>query len=100
MENNRRKFLKHLASIGGAASLSGVNALSHAASHKARVQDIRLSKNNGYVRLVFDLDSSVKHSVFTLHEPERGLVVMARVLNQRHPEEFAVHRADVGETKP
>ena len=76
MENNRRKFLKQLAGVGGIASLSGVSTLSQAAvskavASKARVKDIRLSDNAGYQRLVFDLDRSVKHSIITLSGPDR-----------------------------
>ena len=71
MEKNRRKFLKQLAGVSGAAGLSGASTLSYASASKAQVQDIRLSKNEGYVRLVFDLDKSVQHSIFALHEPER-----------------------------
>ncbi|MCW8830618.1 MAG: N-acetylmuramoyl-L-alanine amidase, partial [Gammaproteobacteria bacterium] len=71
MSKGRRKFLKQLVSVSGAAGLSGTSALSHAVAGKAQIQDIRLSKNEGYVRLVFDLDKSVQHSIFTLHKPER-----------------------------
>lgn len=71
MEKNRRKFLKQLAGVSGAAGLSGVSTLSYASASKTQVEGIRLSKNDGYVRLVFDLDKSAQHSVFTLHKPER-----------------------------
>jgi N-acetylmuramoyl-L-alanine amidase len=68
--NNRRKFLKSLAGLSGLA-VSTVPKLSSAAVAGTQVQDIRLSKNKGYVRLVFDLDKIVDHSVFVLHQPER-----------------------------
>lgn len=71
MGKSRRKFLKQLVGVGGVAGLSGVSTLSRASTSKAQIQDIRLSKNEGYVRLVFDLDRSVQHSVFSLHQPER-----------------------------
>lgn len=77
-DNNRRQFLKSLAgSVAGmgtlaASSVPGLaNAASSAAHSAVQVKDIRLAKNNGYVRLVFDLDDIADHSVFTLHEPER-----------------------------
>lgn len=70
MENNRRKFLKGLAGLSGLAS-SAVPGLSAAKSVGAHIQNIRLSKNNDYVRLVFDLTNVTKHSVFSLHGPER-----------------------------
>ena len=71
MGKGRRKFLQQLMGVSGAAGLSGVTGLSHASASKTQIRDIRLSKNDGYVRLVFDLDSSVQHSVFSLHQPER-----------------------------
>ena len=71
MENKRRKFLKSLAGLSGlaASAVPGVSAA--AKSSGARVKNIRLSKNKGYVRLVFDLDGLADHSVFTLDGPER-----------------------------
>ena len=71
MEKNRRQFLRQLAGIGGYAGLTGMPSLASAAVSKTQVQDIRLSRNLGYLRLVFDLDKSVKHSVFTLDKPNR-----------------------------
>jgi len=41
------------------------------AAAATNVKDIRLSSHDGYLRLVFDLDKSVDHSVFTLNKPER-----------------------------
>jgi len=71
MEGNRRKFLKSLAGLSGLAT-SAVPGFSLASTKGiAQVKDIRLSKNKGYVRLVFDLDKNAGHSIFTLHGPER-----------------------------
>ena len=71
MENNRRKFLKSLAGLSGLAA-SAVPNIAFAAKHKnAQVENIRLSKNQGHVRLVFDLNGVAEHSVFSLHKPER-----------------------------
>jgi len=70
METDRRKFLKSLAGLSGLAA-SAVSGTSLAGVSSAQVQDIRLSKNKGYVRLVFDLDGIADHSVFALHKPER-----------------------------
>jgi len=69
-QNNRRKFLKSIAGLSSLAA-SAVPGLASAGTVSARVQDIRLSKNKGYVRLVFDLDGIADHSLFTLHNPER-----------------------------
>ncbi len=69
-QNNRRKFLKSIAGLTGLVA-SAVPGLASAGTAGARVQDIRLSKNKGYVRLVFDLDGIADHSLFTLHNPER-----------------------------
>lgn len=70
MKNNRRQFLKHLAGLGGAATMSAVPFVAKAAA-ATNVKDIRLSSHDGYLRLVFDLDKSVDHSIFTLNKPER-----------------------------
>ncbi len=74
MENKRRKFLKSLAGLSGlaASAVPGVSAA--AKSSGARVKNIRLSKNKGYVRLVFDLDGLADHSVFALEGPERVVI--------------------------
>ena len=71
-ENNRRQFIKSLAGLGGLAA-SAVPGLSSAAkaANVARIKDIRLSKNKGYIRLVFDMDGIADHSLFELHGPER-----------------------------
>lgn len=70
-QSDRRKFLKGIAGLSSLA-ISAVPGLASAAtSTGARVQDIRLSNNKGYVRLVFDLDGIADHSVFALHNPER-----------------------------
>jgi N-acetylmuramoyl-L-alanine amidase len=70
MRNNRRQFLKQLAGLGGVATMSAVPFVASAAA-ATNIKDIRLSSHDGYVRLVFDLDKSVDHSIFTLNEPER-----------------------------
>lgn len=70
MEKYRRQFLKKLAGLGGIASAAGLPTLAHAKS-AIKINDIRLSKNDGYVRLVFDLSGNVDHSLFSLHAPER-----------------------------
>ena len=74
MENNRRHFLKSVAGLStlAASAVPGISsAAKSAAGSVTQVKDIRLSKNKGYVRLVFDLDAIADHSVFALHEPER-----------------------------
>ena len=70
MRNNRRQFLKHLAGLGGAATMSAIPFVAKAAA-ATNVKDIRLSSHDGYLRPVFDLDKSVDHSIFTLNKPER-----------------------------
>ncbi|NOR43114.1 MAG: AMIN domain-containing protein [Gammaproteobacteria bacterium] len=71
MENHRRKFLKSLAGLSGLAASVSPGLSVAAKSSSSQVKDIRLSKNKGYVRLVFDLDGLANHSVFALHGPER-----------------------------
>lgn len=84
MKDNRRKFLKQLAGLGSIAGLSGVSSLSLAsvgsqANKQARVTSIRLARNKGYVRLVFDLDKSVQHTIFSLRNPERVVLDLKQV---------------------
>lgn len=81
IESDRRKFLKSLAGLSGLAA-SAVPGLSSAKSAAARIQDIRLSKNDGYVRLVFDLDSIADHSLFSLEAPDR---VVLDIKNAKMP---------------
>jgi N-acetylmuramoyl-L-alanine amidase len=71
MGNNRRKFLKSLAGLSGLAASAVPGVSTAAKSSGAQVKDIRLSKNKGYIRLVFDLDRLADHSVFSLDGPER-----------------------------
>ncbi len=71
MENDRRKFISQLAGLGG---LVAAPLVSNAASSGVRVNNIRLSKNNGQTRLVFDLDGAVDHKLFSLHKPERVVI--------------------------
>jgi len=82
MEKNRRAFLKQLASLSGVATMSAVPAVAHAAV-ATKVKDIRLSSHQGYVRLVFDLNRAVDHSIFTLDKPER-VVLDLRNTNMTH----------------
>jgi len=70
MEKNRRQFLRQLAGLGGVATMSALPVVAKAAA-VTKVKDIRLSSHQGYVRLVFDLDKSVDHSIFALNKPER-----------------------------
>jgi len=79
MENNRRKFLKSLAGLSGLAASAVPNIVAARVSSGATVRDIRLSKNNGYLRLVFDLDGIAEHSIFTLHGPERVVLDLKKV---------------------
>jgi N-acetylmuramoyl-L-alanine amidase len=74
MEKNRRQFLKGLAGLSGlaASAMPGFSSAAKAeADSAAQIKDIRLADNDGYVRLVFDLDSLAEHSIFALHTPER-----------------------------
>ncbi len=71
MEKNRRKFLKSLAGLSGLAASVAPDFVLASSKATAQVKDIRLSKNKGYIRLVFDLDKNAGHSIFVLHGPER-----------------------------
>lgn len=72
MEKQRRKFLSQLTSrIAGVGALAAAPVLTQAASSHVKVKNIRISREPNKTRLVFDLDGSVEHSLFTLHKPER-----------------------------
>jgi N-acetylmuramoyl-L-alanine amidase len=71
MENDRRKFISQLAGLSG---LAAAPLVGNAASKGVSVKDIRLSKNKGQTRLVFDLDGIVDHKLFSLHKPERVVI--------------------------
>ena len=52
------------------------------AADSAQIKDIRLSKNQNYVRLVFHLDNVADHSIFSLAGPDR--VVLESEINKSH----------------
>jgi len=80
MQKDRRKFLRKLAGTVSVAGLTGMCPLSsHAGSGVARINNIRLSRHAGYIRLVFDLDRPIKHSVFALNGPERVVLDLQQV---------------------
>jgi len=83
-ENNRRKFLKSLAGLSTLAvsATPRISAAGGSSRLLASIDDIRLSNNKKYVRLVFDLDRLAEHSVFTLHKPER---VVLDIKNAKMP---------------
>jgi len=68
--DNRRLFLKRFV---GFSSIAAAPALSRVAeaSQNAEVKNIRLSQSYNRTRLVFDLDKTIEHSLFRLHNPER-----------------------------
>ena len=70
MGKNRRQFLRQLAGLGGVATMSAVPVMARAAA-ATNVKDIRLFSHKDYVRLVFDLDRTVDHSIFALNQPDR-----------------------------
>ncbi len=82
METDRRKFLKSIAGLSSLAA-SAVPGFVSAGASSANVQDIRLSKNKNYVRLVFDLDGIADYSIFALHNPER-VVLDIKKANMSH----------------
>lgn len=71
--DNRRSFLKRVVGIGGIAAAPVLSRVAQA-SQNAAVQNIRLSQSDTNSRLVFDLDRSIEHSLFSLHEPERLVI--------------------------
>ncbi|MDH5484799.1 MAG: N-acetylmuramoyl-L-alanine amidase [Gammaproteobacteria bacterium] len=74
MHKHRRRFISQLAGLTTLAAAP----LAQAAATGVRVNNIRLSKNEGDTRLVFDLDASVRHKLFSLHNPERVVIDLER----------------------
>lgn len=68
--DNRRSFLKRFIGIGGMAAAPALSRVAEAAQ-SASVKNIRLSQSFDRTRLVFDLDRTIDHSLFTLQNPER-----------------------------
>lgn len=68
--DNRRSFLKRFIGIGSIAAAPALSRVAEA-SQNARVSNIRLSQSYNRTRLVFDLDRTIDHSLFRLHNPER-----------------------------
>ena len=68
--DNRRSFLKRFVGLGGIVAAPVITCVAQAAQN-ASVQNIRLSQSDSRTRLVFDLDRSIDHSLFRLHNPER-----------------------------
>ncbi|MDQ7017173.1 MAG: N-acetylmuramoyl-L-alanine amidase [Gammaproteobacteria bacterium] len=71
--SERRQFMQRLAGLGGMAALSLLpqNVLANA---RAGVKKLRLSSNGENLRLVFDLDAPVRHTLFSLSGPERVVI--------------------------
>ena len=79
MEKQRRQFLTQLsAQLAGLGSLAAAPVLARAATRPVNVKNIRMSREPGKTRLVFDLDGPVKHSLFSLHKPERLVIDLKR----------------------
>lgn len=71
IKSDRRKFLKSIAGLSGLAASAVPGFSSAKSSTGTQIKDIRLAKNKGYVRLVFDLDGIADHSIFALQAPNR-----------------------------
>lgn len=85
MKTDRRKFLKSIAglsSLAASAVPGAASAKPSAGTSATKIQNIRLSKNKGYLRLVFDLNGTADHSVFALQKPER---VVLDIKNTKMP---------------
>ncbi|MCK4710435.1 MAG: AMIN domain-containing protein, partial [Gammaproteobacteria bacterium] len=68
--DNRRRFLKKFVGLGSLAAAPVFTRVAEAAQN-AEVHNIRLSQSYNRTRLVFDLNRSIDHSLFRLHNPER-----------------------------
>jgi len=68
--DNRRSFLKRFVGLSGVVAAPAISRVAEAAQNAA-INNIRLSQSDSRTRLVFDLDRSIDHSLFRLHNPER-----------------------------
>lgn len=68
----RRAFMRRLAGVSGAVAFASVPLVAGAAARS--VAQIRLAEGRTRTRLVFDLDGPVRHSLFTLTNPERVVI--------------------------
>jgi len=68
--DNRRSFLKRFVGLSGVVAAPAISRVAEAAQN-ASIKNIRLSQTDSRTRLVFDLDRSIDHSLFRLHNPER-----------------------------
>jgi len=68
--DNRRSFLKRFVGLSGVVAAPVISRVAEAAQN-ASIKNIRLSQTDSRTRLVFDLDRSIDHSLFRLHNPER-----------------------------
>ena len=70
----RRRFLVSLSKYSGLAALSALPLGAPLAAQKKHINGIRIATSSAFTRLVFDLDGSVKHSIFTLNKPARVVI--------------------------
>jgi len=71
--SERREFIRRLAGLGGVAAL-GLLPQQVLANSRAGVKKLRLSSDGERLRLVFDLDSPVRHTLFSLSGPDRVVI--------------------------
>ncbi len=103
MEKQRRQFLSQLTHrLAGIGALAAAPSLTRAASTHTRIENIRISREPGKTRLVFDLDGPVEHTLFTLHKPERLVIdikqtrlMNAGVLEELHSQQLKGIRTGV-----
>ncbi len=103
MKKQRRQFLSQLTSrIAGVGALAAAPIFTQAAGNSTQIKNIRISREPQKTRLVFDLDGPVKHSLFTLHKPERLVIDLrqtrlmnAGVLEELHSDQVSGIRTGV-----
>ncbi len=71
--SERREFIRRLAGLGGVAAL-GLLPQQVLANSQAGVKKLRLSSDGERLRLVFDLDAAVRHTLFSLSGPDRVVI--------------------------
>jgi len=81
----RRDFMLKLAKTVGIAGSSVVASSAFAKGRAASIKSVSLLKEEpGQQKLVFELDKSVRHSIFTLHSPERVVIDFKDTQHKAH----------------
>jgi len=84
-QSRRNQFFKYWLTIGVAASMLGMVFPGMASASTTEVKTIRMWPAPDSTRLVFDLSSPTKHSLFTLQSPNRIVIDLSNARMRSKP---------------